>query len=128
MISQWNDRSLGRSPEKKTAFLLDFVKITSPLFGQLVQLFSDVKIQDLKDILGLKILIVLYIILYIYNLKRQFKVHIIGILEEIDSFIDQKCTYWKCAKKFGKNPKESIFSQENVPIRSIFFIREDPLY
>ena len=37
--------------------LLDFVQITSPppQFGQLVQLFSDVKIQDLKVSLGQKI-------------------------------------------------------------------------
>ena len=28
--------------------------------------------------------------LYVYNLKKQFKVQIIGILEQIDSFIDQK--------------------------------------
>ena len=34
----------------------------------------------------LKILYTLYNILYIYNLKKQFKVQIIGILEEIDSF------------------------------------------
>ena len=35
----------------KTAILLDIVQITSPpspQFGQLVQLFSDVKIQDLN--------------------------------------------------------------------------------
>ena len=43
-----------------------------PQFGQLVQLFSDAKIQDLKDSLGLKP-------------KKQFKVQIIGILEKIDS-------------------------------------------
>ena len=39
--------------------LLDFVQITSPLppspqFEQLVQLFSDIEIQDLKVSLGLK--------------------------------------------------------------------------
>ena len=36
---------------RKIAILLDFVQITSPpspQFGQLVQLFSDVEIQDLK--------------------------------------------------------------------------------
>ena len=46
----------------------------------------DVKIQDLKDSLGLKILNVLYIILYIYNLKNSLKFKIVGILEEIDSY------------------------------------------
>ena len=34
----------------------------------------------------LKILYLLYYILYIYNLKKQLKVQIIGILEEIESF------------------------------------------
>ena len=38
------------------------------LFGQLLQLFSQVKIQDLKVSLGLKILYIHYNILYIYNL------------------------------------------------------------
>ena len=54
---------------KKPAFLLDFVQITfpptpppSPQFGQLVHLFSDVKIQDSKVSLELKILYIIYII------------------------------------------------------------------
>ena len=41
----------------------------APQFGKLVQLFSDVKIQDLKVNLELKRLYILYNILYIYNLK-----------------------------------------------------------
>ena len=44
---------------EKTAVLLEFVQITSPpspQFGKLVQLFSDVKIQDLKISLGLRII------------------------------------------------------------------------
>ena len=44
---------------------------------------------------------ILYDVQYIYNLKT---VQIIGILEEIDSFIDQKCTSWKCAKKIWQPP------------------------
>ena len=54
-----------------------FVQITSPpspQFVKLVQFFSDVEIQDLKDSLGLKILYVLYIILYIYNFKNSLKI------------------------------------------------------
>ena len=49
----------GQFPEKK-CFLLDFGQITSPSpqFGQLVQLYSDVDIQDLKASLGLKILFI----------------------------------------------------------------------
>ena len=74
-------RKLGTFSWENTDFLLDFVQITSPpthtpspQFGQLVQLFSDVEIQDLKDSL-------LYYILY--NLKKQLKVQIIGISEEM---------------------------------------------
>ena len=33
--------------------------------------------------------------------KKQLKVQYIGIFEEIDLFIGQKCTSWKRAKKFG---------------------------
>ena len=43
-----------------------------PHFGQLVQLFSDVEIQDLKDSLGLKMLHVYYR-LFIDNLKNSLK-------------------------------------------------------
>ena len=53
-----------------------------PQFGQLVQLFSDVEIQDLKVTLELRILYILYK-KYIYNSNRP---QIVGILEEIDSF------------------------------------------
>ena len=83
---------LGAVSRGKTADLLDFVQITSPpppsrKFGQLVTLFSDVKIQDLKVSLDLKILYILYNMLYIYNLnKKQLKIQIIGILEGVDSF------------------------------------------
>ena len=34
--------------------------------------------------------------------KKQFKVQIIGILEEIDSFYWQKCTYEKVTKNLGR--------------------------
>ena len=63
---------------------MDFVQITSPpspQFGQLVQLFSDVEIQDLKVSLGLKVLY----ILYLYNLKDSSKLKLLA-LEEVDSF------------------------------------------
>ena len=43
------------------------------LFPQLVPLFSDVEIQDLKDSLGLKILCVLSIVLHVHNLKNSLK-------------------------------------------------------
>ena len=49
---------LGKVSRGKTAILLGFVQITStpPPKGQLVQLFSEVKIQDLKISLGLRII------------------------------------------------------------------------
>ena len=83
----------GKFSRKKVTVLLDFVQITSPpspQFGQLVQLFSDIEIQDLKVNLELKILYILYNILYISYMqpKKQLKVQYIGIFEEIDSF------YW----------------------------------
>ena len=59
-----------------------YVKGASP-FGQLVQLFSDVEIQDLE--VRLKILYILHNLLYIYNLMKQIKVQIVGALEDIDS-------------------------------------------
>ena len=40
--------------------------------------------------------------LYIYSLKKQFKVQIIGTLEEIDSFNWPKMHVWKGDKKFGQ--------------------------
>ena len=44
-----------------------------PQFGQLCPFFSEVKIQDLKGSLELKILYILYDILYICNLKDSLK-------------------------------------------------------
>ena len=59
----------GRGPEKKKTFFWALPKLPiappQPQFEQLVKLFSDVKIKDLKVSLGLKILF----ILYKYNLK-----------------------------------------------------------
>ena len=42
--------------------------------------------------------------LYIYSLKKQFKVQIIGTLEEIDSSNWPKMHLWKGDKKFGQGP------------------------
>ena len=42
-----------------------------PQFGQLGPLFSEVEIQDLKVSLELKILYILYNVLYICNLKNS---------------------------------------------------------
>ena len=40
--------------------------------------------------------------------KEQFKVEVIGILKERSSFVDQKCTSCKCAKKFRQGPPPFI--------------------
>ena len=80
----------GRGQLKKNVFSRALLELHNPpplpQFGQLGPFFSEVKIQDLKVSLELKILYILYDILYICNLKKQLKVQYIGIFEEIDSF------------------------------------------
>ena len=57
-----------------------------PNLDNFYNFFSDVEIQDLKVNLGLKILFILYLLYMLYiQPKTQFKVQIIGILEEIYS-------------------------------------------
>ena len=60
----------------KKRFLSGIARITYPpppwpQFGQLGPLFSEVEIQDLKVSLELRILYILYNILYICNLKNS---------------------------------------------------------
>ena len=66
---------LGKTSIKKNVFFRALRELPdpppSPQFGQLGPLFSDVKIQDLKVSLELKILYILYDILYICNLKNS---------------------------------------------------------
>ena len=73
-------RPKGRIHEKKVAVLLDFVQITSPQFGQLVQLFLNAKNIDLSDIQNdslTKILLKLRqntcFVGHVYNLKKCLK-------------------------------------------------------
>ena len=96
-----------------------------PQFGQPVQLLSSVKIKDLKVNLGLKILYIHDIISYICNLKKQFKVQIIGIWRKSTPLIDQKCTYEKVPTNFGralpphiwtKSKRRAISSREIFPM------------
>ena len=68
-----------RFPEKKKCILPSIARITPltpppcPQFGQLVQLFSDVKIQELKVSLGLEILYIIYRVLFLtVPLKFQY--------------------------------------------------------
>ena len=72
-----------------------------------------------------------YMLYYIYNLKKQFKVQIISILEEIDSFIDQKCTSWKCDKKFGQVPPPRSFGKiqknSSISLRRTSLTRNSPI-
>ena len=92
--------SKGRPHEEKLLFFRilphHLPPSPSPQFGKLVKLFSDVNIKDLKASLELKkILHILYNILYIYNLRKQLKVQIIGMLRKKALFIDQRSTYEK---------------------------------
>ena len=64
-------------------FCPNYLPPSSHQFGQLVQLFSAVEIHDLK-VSKVKIVKILYTI-YIEP-KNKFKVQILGILKEIDSF------------------------------------------
>ena len=53
-----------------------------------------------------------YVICYTYIQPiKQFKVQIIGILEEIDPWIDQKRTSSKCDKKIGQGPRPPSFGK-----------------
>ena len=90
--------ALGKVSWGKTAVLLDFVQNTS-LSPHLDNLY-----KDLKGSLGLKILYILYNILYIYNLKPGLMFKLLYVLEEIDSFYWPKMHLWRGAKKFGQGP------------------------
>ena len=66
----------GRGQLKKNVFFRALPELPKPPphdpnLGNLVLFFSEVKIQDLKVSLELKILYILYDILYICNLKNS---------------------------------------------------------
>ena len=89
-VVHWIFWYLGKGSTEKKRFLLGIARITktppiTPIRATW-SFFSEVKIQDLKVSLELRILYILYNILYICNLKKQLKVQYIGIFEEIDSF------------------------------------------
>ena len=58
--------------------------------------------------------------LYLFNLKSQFKAQIIGILEEIDSLYWPKMHLWKGAKKLGRAlpPPDLDKIQKNISFSS----------
>ena len=64
---------------------------------------------------------------HVYNLKKQFKVQIIGILEEIDSFYWPKMHLWKGDKKIGQGPAPAPHL-DNIQKPSIFFSWNFPSY
>ena len=69
-------RGKGRHQQQKNVFFRALPELPKPTppwpqFGQLGPLFSEVEIQDLKVSLKLKILYILYNILYICNLKNS---------------------------------------------------------
>ena len=54
--------------------------------------------------------------------KKQLKVQIIGILEEIDSFYWPKTHLWKSDKNFGQGPSPPSFGQ-NPKEQQHFFVK-----
>ena len=76
----------GRHQWKKNVFFRALPESPKPppwpQFGQLVPFFSEVKIQDLKVSLQLKILYILYNILYICNLKNSYKFNTLAFLKK----------------------------------------------
>ena len=80
-----------------------------------------------------------YIIYYIYTTYKQFKVQIIGVLEEIHPFyIDQKCTYekepknwarpslpliWTRSKRRAVSPRETVPNDSMIPSHVEFIHR-----
>ena len=95
---------------KKKIFFGHCPNNPSPQFGQLLQLFLDIKIQGLKANWGLKILYTIWYPVHKQPLK-QFKVQIIGILEEIDSSNWPKMHLWKGDKKLGRAPHSLIWTK-----------------
>ena len=59
---------------------------------------------------------------HVYNIKKQFKVQIIVILEEIYSFYWPKMHLWKGDKNFGQGPSSPSFGQ-NPKEQIIFFVK-----
>ena len=62
---------------------------------------------------------------YLAPLMYGFKVQIIGILEEIDSFYWPKMHLWKGAKKIGQGPPPSHL--DKIQKNSSFFLRRPSL-
>ena len=62
----------------------------------------------------------------VYNLKKQFKVQIIGILEEKDSFYWPKCSSEKLPKNLGRASPHPAFGQN--PKEQEFFLIKPSLY
>ena len=61
-----------------------------------------------------------------YTSKKQFKVQIIGILEEIDSFYWPKMHLWKGDKKIGQGPPPPHL--DKIQKNSNFFLETFPKF
>ena len=80
-------RPKGRGQLKKNVFFQALPELPKPPppdpnLGNLVLFFLEVKIQDLKVSLELKILYILYDILYICNLKNSSKFNKLAFLKK----------------------------------------------
>ena len=64
---------------------------------------------------------------HVYNIKKQFKVQIIVILEEIYSFYWPKMHLWKGDKKFGEGPSPPHPLLEKIQKNSTIFSGCPPL-
>ena len=85
----------GRFPGKKAAALLGFVQITSPKFGQVVQLqnYSLSKIIQRQNTCFVG---------HVYNLENSQRFKLLAFWRKWTPFIDQKCTYEKAPKNSGR--------------------------
>ena len=107
-----------------SGFCPNYLPPPLPQFGQLVQLFSGVEIQDWKVSLGLDIL---YNTLYIYS---SLKFKLLAFWRKYTFFIGQKCTYEK-VPKIGAGPppliwtkfkRTAVFHQDTFPIVYVCFM------
>ena len=116
---------LRHSPEKKMLYFghcLNFLfpQPPPPNLGNLYNFFSDVRIQDLKVSLGLKVLY----ILYLYNLKDSSKLKLLA-LEEVDSFFTKNAPLENVPKNLDRAfpPPPHSGNAQKMPKRMHIFLR-----
>ena len=128
-------RGQGRHPEKKVAVLFDFVQITPPpppkknwttcktFFERQKRWFKcHSKWFIIQNSLQVK---VEYLLCgSCIQPKKELKVQIIGILEEINFYFWPKMHLWKGDKKFGQGPPPLIWTKSK---RTAAFFRTPSL-